>query len=243
MDKFYQEISFFSISRVCFLLNHLVFKGLDMQKIKFYMDFLSPFTYFAWVNHHQLKDKYNAQFEYLPITMGTLFNHHEITGPGLIPAKRLYSLKHCFRYAKLNKIDFIPPHSHPFNPLYVLRMATQQASGELQEQVIDTIWKLIWAKGEVLEDPNLIIQKFNELGIDANEILEKTYEREVKQAVKKNTKEAIAHHAFGSPSFLINDELFWGNDSLELIESYLDEEGDSFDVELFKQRTSDIILK
>lgn len=212
-----------------------------MHKIKFYMDFLSPFTYFAWVNHHQLKAKYSAEFEYLPITMGTLFNHHEIKGPGLIPAKRKYVLKHCFRYAEINNIDFIPPHTHPFNPLYLLRMATEQASGELQEKVIDTIWKLVWAKGGVLEDPDQIISVFKNEGIDVEEILEKSYEREVKQAIKKNTKNAIASHAFGSPSFIYNDELFWGNDSLEHLEDFIIN-GERINLKLFNERTKNINL-
>lgn len=213
-----------------------------MQKIKFYMDFLSPFTYFAWVNHSRLKAKYSAEFEYLPMMMGTLFTQHDIKGPGLIPAKRLYSLKHCFRYAHMNNIEFNPPKTHPFNPLYILRMATLEASGEQQAKVIDLFWKLIWAQGEVLEDPDYILTKLQSNGIkNGADILERTFERNVKQAIKKNTKEALSHHAFGSPSFIINNELFWGNDSIEQMEYYL-QHGDQFDLELFKQRTSDIEL-
>lgn len=210
-----------------------------MHKIKFFMDFLSPFTYFAWVNHHQLKAKYSAEFEYLPMTMGTLFTHHDFKGPGLIPAKRKYVLKHCFRYAKMQNIDFIPPRTHPFNPLYILRMATIEASGDEQERLIDHLWKLIWGQGEVLEDPDYILKLLSENGIQAQDILERTFERDVKQAIKRNTKEAIKFHAFGSPSFVIGDELFWGNDSLAQLTYYL-EHGDNFDLELFNERTSDI---
>lgn len=213
-----------------------------MQKIKFYMDFLSPFTYFAWKNHNKSIAPYSAVFEYLPITMGSLFNQHEIKGPGLIPTKRYHSLKHCFRYAHKNQIPFVPPKTHPFNPLYCLRMATEFAAKDNQAAVIDLFWKLIWGKGIVLEDPDLIVFELEKVNLPGNEILERSYAREAKTAVKQNTKDALAFNAFGSPSFVTEDgELFWGNDSLDFLEDYI-KHGDSFDLKLFNDRTSDINL-
>jgi 2-hydroxychromene-2-carboxylate isomerase len=213
-----------------------------MQKIKFYMDFLSPFTYFAWVNHQKSIAADRADFEYYPITMGSLFTKHEIKGAGLIPTKRYHSLKHCFRYAHANNIEFTPPLTHPFNPLYCLRMATSFAAGENQKQVIDLFWKLIWAKGMVLEDPDLIVAELNKNHLPGAEILERSYAREAKVAVKQNTKAALGFHAFGSPSFVTEDgELFWGNDSLEFLNEYI-KNGDQFDTELFEARTNDINL-
>jgi len=213
-----------------------------MHKIRFFMDFLSPFTYFAWLNHQKLIPANSATFEYLPITMGTLFNHHEIKGPGLIPAKRLYVLKSCFRYAYRHQIKFIPPHTHPFNPLYCLRMATFEASGEYQKQVIDLFWKLIWEQGKVLEDPDIIVKELNKANLPGDEILERSFSKDVKQALKKNTRDAISLNAFGSPSFVSeDDELFWGNDSLGDLKNYL-EDGDQINLDLFEQRTSDIKL-
>lgn len=206
------------------------------------MDFLSPFTYFAWENHKELIKANRAVFDYRPMTMATLFKHHEIKGPGLIAAKRKYVLKSCFRYALRNQIDFVPPEAHPFNPLYCLRISGLKTSGDQQFKIIDHFWKCIWKEGKVLDDPEVIMKELNSIGLDGETIIEKSFDREAKQEIKMNTKEALTHHAFGSPSFVCEDgELFWGNDSIKDLLEYL-ENGDQFDIELFNQRTSDINL-
>jgi 2-hydroxychromene-2-carboxylate isomerase len=161
----------------------------------------------------------------------------------LFPLSATTRLKHCFRYAYKNHIPFIPPKTHPFNPLYCLRMATEHAAKENQKAVISLFWNLIWANGVVLEDPDLIVAELEKVNLPGSEILERSYEREAKQAVKQNTKEAISFNAFGSPSFVTEDgELFWGNDSLEFLNDYL-LQGDRFNTDLFKALTSDIELK
>ena len=64
-----------------------------MKNIDFYFDFLSPFSYFAWLNHKDQLANYQLNIEYRPVLMGKLFGHFNFPGPGEIEVKRNYELK------------------------------------------------------------------------------------------------------------------------------------------------------
>ena len=211
-----------------------------MAKTCFNFDFLSPFSYFAWENHKVLKPM-RDEISYQPVLMGQLFDHWGIKGPGEIPPKRLVMLKNCFRYASKNGIPFTPPTSHPFNPLYVLRLATSACSGAKQFEVIDALWSYIWGQGRPADDPEQLESYLNEKELPGSELMEKAFAREAKLELKANTKKAIENKVFGVPSFVCEGEVFWGNDSLEYLMDFLKDK-ESFDRELFQSRTADIKL-
>lgn len=213
-----------------------------MKKIDYYFDFLSPYSYFSWKNTKELRENPKLEIALKPVVMGTLFNNWEIKGPGEIAPKRVQMLKHCFQYAAIHGIDFHPPKSHPFNPLYALRLACKNCAGDIQEQIIDFLWDLCWAKGIGLGDEEVLKEKLSEAGFAADELLEKTFNREVKQELKANNKEAIAQKAFGVPSFVYNDELYWGNDSIELLIDALSDSPHVWNKDLFNDRIKDVKL-
>lgn len=213
-----------------------------MNKIELYFDFLSPYSYFAWKNLRANKKlKNDNHFEFRPVLMGKLFSTHEIKGPGEIPAKRYLMLKSCFRYASRNNIAFAPPASHPFNPLYALRLATSACAKELQEKVIDTLWDYIWGMGQEADDPEKLKSFIAERDLPAEKLFEDSFSREAKHELKANTKEAIEKNIFGVPTFHFEGENFWGNDSLVDLELFINGE-ENYDKELFKKRTADIEL-
>lgn len=210
-----------------------------MKKIDFFFDFLSPYSYFAWESHKELRKKF--EFNYRPVMMGKLFQEHDIKGPGEIPAKRYLMLRSCFRYAARKNIEFKTPSEHPFNPLYVLRLACSSCSGDTQYEVIDSLWNFIWGKSLNPDSPEELAKFLNDHKLEGDLLIDKTSEREVKLELKSNTKDALSRKLFGVPSFCVEDETFWGNDSIPDMLEYI-KNGICFDEELFNQRTNDIIL-
>lgn len=196
----------------------------NKNKIDFYFDFLSPFSFFAWKNI-QKKFKGDYEISYYPVLLGNLLNHHGQKGPGEIDPKREYLFRFCLRYAAAQNLKFVVPKSHPFNPLYALRLATKECAGVLQEKIIDCLWNAGWEDGIELGDPETLTKALNDKGLPAESLLEKTYDKAVKNAVKLNGEKAIRHGVFGVPTFIVNDlELFWGNDSLPDLEKFLNNE-------------------
>jgi len=167
--------------------------------------------------------------------MGSLFAHFEMKGPGEILPKRIYMLKSCFKYAAKNNIKFIPPKSHPFNPLYALRLATNAIS-DSQEKIIDILFKAAWANGSDLSDLDLLRELLDSNGFNGEQLLDKTFEKEIKLEVKNNLKLAKQAMIFGVPSFQTNDEIFWGNDSLSSLKDFINGDEVKWDTELFKSR-------
>ena len=212
-----------------------------MKKVDYYFDFLSPFSYFSWKNTAELRSNPDIEVALKPVVMGTLFNNWGIKGPGEIPPKRYLMLKQCFQYAAVNNIDFTPPKTHPFNPLYALRLATAICGEQDQEKIIDHLWTTCWSKGNSLGEADFLEEELNTIGLDGKALLERTFERDVKQQLKANTKEAIANKAFGVPSFVYENELYWGNDSLTFLRMALKDNTHNWDVKLFNDRISDIV--
>ena len=205
--------------------------------IKYFFDFLSPFSFFAWLNLNEnlCKSFPDAVIEAHPLPMGKLFSTHNFPGPGEIPAKRDYELKKCFRYAAQNQIDFKPPKTFPFNPLAILRAATTHAAGEHQTEVIDIIFKAIWQKSMVLDDPELIGDLLNG---QFPEIVDRSFSKEARTEIRQNIQMALDAGAFGVPSMVFKDELFWGNDEIKAL-SLAMEGNDNWDREYY----DDLVVK
>ena len=213
-----------------------------MKNIDYFFDFLSPYSYFSWKNQDQFMNHQDIQLNIKPVVMGTLFSHWGIKGPGEIAAKRYYELKQCFIYAAKENIQFVPPKNHPFNPLYALRLATNACSGEHQKKIIDILFHSCWAIGKELSEPDDLIKLLNENDLPGQELIDKTFEREVKKELKQNTKDAIEDRVFGVPSFSIKNtsEIFWGNDSLENLNLFLNGNFPNWNESMFESRVRDI---
>ena len=189
-----------------------------MKSLNFYFDFLSPFSYFAWT---KIQSQTSVKVDFKPVALGPLLNHWSIKGPGEIEPKREFLLKQCLRYAAKNNIDFTTPKTHPFNSLYALRLALKSTAGDLQSDVIKTLWLAGWKTRIDMGEPDELIRVLKEANLPAEELYEKSFSREAKQELKANIQEAISFGAFGVPTMVVEQELFWGNDAVEDVMNFL----------------------
>lgn len=192
-----------------------------MKDLNFYFDFLSPFSYFAWVKLEDLKQKNEFKIHYKPVALGPLLNHWQIKGPGEVTPKREFLLKQCLRFSAKNNIPFTTPKTHPFNSLYALRFCLSSVAGEQQESVIATLWKAGWQERIDMGEPDEIMKALSAANLPAEELYEKSFTREAKLELKSNIQEAIGFGAFGVPSFVVKDELFWGHDAIADLMEFL----------------------
>lgn len=189
-----------------------------MKRLNFYFDFLSPFSYFAWL---KLKEQKDIEIVFKPVSLGTLLNHWSIKGPGEVQPKREFLLKQCLRYSVKNNISFTTPKTHPFNSLYALRLALKSTSGDLQNEVIKTLWLAGWKDRIDMGEPDELIRVLKENNLPADELYEKSFSKEARAELKSNIQEALSFGVFGVPSMVVDKELFWGNDALEDVFQYL----------------------
>jgi 2-hydroxychromene-2-carboxylate isomerase len=192
-----------------------------LRKINWYFDFLSPFAYLQLKQLNNLPN--GVSISYKPILFPGLLQHHETKGPVQIPRKRIYTYRYCIWLARQLEISFHMPPNHPFPPLAPLRLAIALNN---DGDAIKTIFDHIWRDGHDVGDPNGWAHLMNKLGVeDAHSLIN---DQKVKDQLKENTEHAVELGLFGVPSALIDDQLFWGQDSTPMLLAYLD------DPEMFK---------
>ena len=189
-----------------------------MKRFNFYFDFLSPFSYFAWLRLHQNP---SINIDYKPVALGPLLNHWSIKGPGEVQPKREFLLKQCLRYAAKNNIDFTTPKTHPFNSLYALRLSLKSTAGSLQSEVIKALWFAGWKNRIDMGEPEELKAALTAAGLPAEELFEKSFSKDARAELKANIQEAINQGVFGVPSMVVESELFWGNDAIDDLISFM----------------------
>lgn len=227
------------IAKICYFYFHNKRKALtkmdwQMKNIDYYFDFLSPYSYFSWFEVQKLSQEFSLKISYYPVILGRLLNHWGIKGPADVTPKRNYLFRHCLRLSQKNGVPFKTPAQLPFNSLYALRLALLENSGERQKEVIQNLWQWGWQKGRDLGNPDELIEALQNANLPGEELMERSFERTVREALKQNTQKAIDAGVFGVPSFVVDNEVFWGMDSLIDLKQLLLGQ-DSLDVKAYQE--------
>lgn len=179
---------------------------------EWYFDFISPFAYFHTFKLDDLSDR--VQLNYRPVLFAGILRHFGQKGPAEIPGKREWTYRWCTWHAEQQGIPFRFPAAHPFNPIPYLRLAL---AADCRPDAIKAIFAALWTTEADPQDPSLIQSLAEQLRIDPT-LLER---QDIKDALRRNTEEAIVRNVFGVPSLYIDGEVFWGADSMELVDAYL----------------------
>lgn len=179
-----------------------------------YFDFISPFAYLQFRQLDRLPADVSLTLR--PVLFAGLLAHAGQLGPAEIPEKkRCTSLVTMWRARRIGA-PFRPPPRHPFNPLALLRLAV--ALGPSRE-VVGEIFAHVWERGRDGEDPDGVAELAARLGLadPAAALAAPGPKAELRAA----TEAAAARGVFGVPSFVIEDQLFWGEDMFELMLDWL----------------------
>lgn len=188
------------------------------KKIHFYFDFLSPYAYVAWT----WVRSQSYDFVFHPISIPSLVSHYDAKGPAQINPKRNYLFKDLLRYTALNNVPFNPPKNSAFNSLHALRLSLKSVAKDRQKEVIDAIFKAAWEKGMDIGSDDVLKEVLEASGLPSKELFLKMEESSSRMELKNNVEEAINAEVFGVPTFLVDDEIFWGNDAIKYMEMFLE---------------------
>ncbi|HVE49968.1 MAG TPA: 2-hydroxychromene-2-carboxylate isomerase [Casimicrobiaceae bacterium] len=184
-----------------------------MVAADWYFDFISPFAYLASERLASLAPKIRVR--YRPVLFAGLLGAHGHKGPAEIPSKRVFTYRFVVWQAKQLGIPFKFPHEHPFNPLPLLRLAI---ACDCAPEAVHRIFRFVWRDGRLPDLPIEWAELVHDLGLaDADA---RIADPEVKDALRRNTDEAIARGAFGVPTLAIGEALFWGLDAIDMARDY-----------------------
>ena len=181
-----------------------------MRTALWYFDFVSPFAHICL---HRLKElPPDLAIEYRPVLFAGLLNHWGQKGPAELPSKRQYTYRWSHWWAHSLGIPLRYPAAHPFNPLHHLRLAIACGS---KPEAIKTIFDELWTTGADATDAARFAALSAKLGVSA-------IGQEAKDALRKNTDEAVQRGVFGVPTFDLDGELFWGADSIGFLKDFIE---------------------
>ena len=182
------------------------------NKIDFYFDFISPYTFLAHKKIIKLNKRNN--FNYKPILLGGLHNLGGITAPAFNERKMKNMKNDCEIIAQKNEIDFVWNANFPINSLYLMR-GFIFISDDQKDRFIDICFDYYWEKNKDISKKDVIKMILGECNIDENLFSDGINNQKIKDELKNLTSDAFAKDVFGAPTFLINNKLFWGQDRLD----------------------------
>ena len=184
------------------------------MKVSWLFDVISPYCYLSLQQLPKLPA--DVEVELVPVLFAGLLNHHGQMGPAEIAPKRRFTYRFIVWRARTMGLPLTIPPAHPFNPLSALRLVI--AAGA-HEQAVRTAFDFVWGQGRDVSDPAVLADLARELGVTNMEAA--LSDPNVKQTLRRNTEWAIEQGVFGVPTFVVGQELFWGQDSFEMVLDYL----------------------
>jgi 2-hydroxychromene-2-carboxylate isomerase len=191
-------------------------------KIELYFDYVSPYALLAWEKSKKLCQMKGWTLIPRPVVFGALLDHWGHKGPAEVPPKREFVFRDAMRKCSAAGINLCFPKAHPFNPITALRLSLPEVSGKDQFKVIDALWNAAWIEGGDISTKKDLVIALEKNGLPAQALLEKTSDPLIKDILKSHTQTALTAGVFGVPTFVVNGELFWGEDQMEILERFIE---------------------
>jgi 2-hydroxychromene-2-carboxylate isomerase len=193
---------------------------------QFMFDFGSPNAYLSHKAIPQVEQRTGVRFEYIPILLGGVFKATNNKSP----AETLAGIKNKPDFMKIETARFLKrygvkpytwnPH-FPVNTLMLMRAAAAaQMDGTLMP-FVEAAFHHMWEEPKKMDDPAVIAAAFEKSGIDAKHLFVRALVGDVKNRLLENTNDAVARGTFGSPTFFVGNEIFFGKEQLRDVEELL----------------------
>jgi 2-hydroxychromene-2-carboxylate isomerase len=198
-------------------------------KVEFLFDFGSPNAYLAEIAMPGIEARTGARFEYVPILLGGIFKATN----NLSPFESLRGIKNKPEYQALETERFIRRHGitqfkpNPFFPVNTLMLMRGAVAAKL-ENMFDPYFRAayhhMWVEPKKMDDLETFRSAFKSSGIDIDRLIARAQQDDVKKKLIEDTTDAVNRGAFGSPTFFVGNEMFFGKDQLRDVEESIVEQ-------------------
>jgi 2-hydroxychromene-2-carboxylate isomerase len=194
-----------------------------MSIVEFHFDFGSPNAYLSHLVIPGIERRTGARFEYVPILLGGVF---KLTG-NRSPGEAFAGIRNKPEYHQLETERFIRRHGitgfrpnpfFPVNTLMLMRGAVAARRLGVFERYVDEAFRHMWQEPKKMDDPAVLRTALTESGLDAERIIAMTQDSEVKNELLANTERSVERGTFGSPTFFVGNDIYFGKDRLRDVE-------------------------
>lgn len=192
-----------------------------MRTLRFYFDYISNNAFLAWVRLPELRERLDLRIEPVPVLFAGLLEANGQLGPAEVRPKARWMWRNCLRKAGLLGVRLRPPPHHPFNPLLPLRVSSLDLPDDAREALIDGLFRATWSEQRHVSDPEVVASVADAVGLDGTTLVAQAGDQAAKDRLRAQTDAAIEADVFGIPTFVVEDELFWGYDDIPYLENFL----------------------
>jgi 2-hydroxychromene-2-carboxylate isomerase len=198
-------------------------------KVEFHFDFGSPNAYLAEFALAAIEQRTGVKFDYVPVLLGGVYKATN----NMSPAESLRGIKNKPEYQALETRRFIQRHhittfkSNPFfpvNTLMLMRGAVAAQFENMFEPYFRAAYRHMWADPKKMDDLGVFRDAFISSGIDIDRLIARAQQDDVKKKLIENTNDAVSRGTFGSPTFFVGKEMFFGKDQLRDVEESIVEQ-------------------
>jgi 2-hydroxychromene-2-carboxylate isomerase len=192
-------------------------------KLEFHFDFGSPNAYLAEKALPGIERRTGVKFDYVPVLLGGIFKATN----NMSPFESLRGIKNKPEYNALETRRFIRRHGittfkpnpfFPVNTLMLMRGAVAAQSEGLFEAYFRAAYHHMWEQPKKMDDPEIFRNAFLSSDIDIDRLIARAQQDDVKKTLIELTNDSVARGAFGSPTFFVGGEMFFGKDQLRDVE-------------------------
>src|ERR1700680_2166613 len=178
---------------------------------QFLFDFGSPNAFLSHEAIPAIEKRTGAKFEYVPILLGGIFKATN--------NKREFHAIETERFVKrFNVRPYIHNPFFPVNTLNLMRAAIAAQFEGVFEKYVDAAFHHMWGEPKKMDDPEVALKALASSGLDAAKLLARSQNADVKARLILNTQSAVERGAFGSPTFFVGNEMFFGKEQLREVE-------------------------
>jgi 2-hydroxychromene-2-carboxylate isomerase len=196
------------------------------KTVDYFMTPVSPFVYMGHARFREICAKHQAKINLRVMDLGKVF-----PASGGLPLKdrppqrRAYRMMELKRWRDFLGVPLNPEPKHfpvPAEPAATLILAVLERHGTSAAlDVAGDCGRAVWAEERNLGEANVLAEIAGARQLDAAQLLEHARSAEVAARYIQHSQEAIARNVFGAPTFIYQDELFWGQDRLEFLDRAL----------------------
>ncbi len=187
------------------------------MSVEIWFEFASTYSYFTVARAEALLKSKNVAFQWKPFLLGPIFRDKGWeTSPFILDEiKRAYMWRDMERRAARYGLPFVRPPIWPMNPLRAARVMTAALNEPWCGVFARAVFAAQYVRGEDIAAEDVLRRVILECGADPVHWLTLAQNDDVKTDLRVQTEQARSHGIFGAPSFIVGDELFWGDDRLE----------------------------
>ncbi len=191
--------------------------------VEFLYDFGSPNAYLSHCVIPGIEARSDVRFEYVPVLLGGIFKATNNVSPAVslqgVRNKPEYAQIETARWLKRYPVDVFERNPHfPVNTLMMMRGAVFARQTDYYTAYVDAMFKCMWGSPRKMDEADVFAAALDEFDLPRDDILSGVQDPAVKQALIDGTNTAVERGAFGSPTFFIGDEIYFGKEKLRDVE-------------------------